>query len=144
MPLLAKAQIFTAIGMLESYGEGAGSPAGYVLTVWKSHRQFFAPGEAPYIDFFWVHYTKGGKPGYYRHQGPRRRPDPVQPVRSLQLVPRAARRVGARGPSPHRRRPRARPPRLNSCRAAFAAMAWGAELLDWRRGGGPRRSVRDP
>ena len=41
MPLLAKAQIFTAIGMLESYGEGAGSPAGY------------------------VHYTKGGKPGYY-------------------------------------------------------------------------------
>ena len=30
MPLLAKAQIFTAIGMLESYGEGAGSPAGYV------------------------------------------------------------------------------------------------------------------
>jgi hypothetical protein len=41
MPLLAKAQIFTTIGMLESYGEGAGSPAGY------------------------VHYTKGGKPGYY-------------------------------------------------------------------------------
>ena len=30
MPLLAKAQIFTASGMLESYGEGAGSPAGYV------------------------------------------------------------------------------------------------------------------
>ena len=41
MPLLAKAQIFIAIGMLESYGEGAGSPDGY------------------------VHYTKGGKPGYY-------------------------------------------------------------------------------
>ena len=41
MPLLAKAQIFTTIGMLESYGEGAGSPAGY------------------------VHYTKGGLPGYY-------------------------------------------------------------------------------
>ena len=30
MPLLAKAQIFTAIGMLESYGEGAGNPEGYV------------------------------------------------------------------------------------------------------------------
>ena len=31
MPLLAKAQIFIAVGMLESYGEGAGNPAGYVL-----------------------------------------------------------------------------------------------------------------
>ena len=41
IPLLAKMQIFIAIGMLESYGEGAGSPAGY------------------------VHYTKGGQPGYY-------------------------------------------------------------------------------
>jgi len=41
IPLLAKLQIFTLIGMLESYGEGAGSPDGY------------------------VHYTKGGKPGYY-------------------------------------------------------------------------------
>merc|ERR1719199_2101338 len=41
IPLLGKAQIITAIGMLESYGEGAGSPEGY------------------------VHYTKGGKPGYY-------------------------------------------------------------------------------
>ena len=30
MPLLAKAQIFIAVGMLESYGEGAGNPAGYV------------------------------------------------------------------------------------------------------------------
>ena len=41
IPLLAKLQIFIAIGMLESYGEGAGSPEGY------------------------VHYTKGGQPGYY-------------------------------------------------------------------------------
>jgi len=41
VPLLGKLQIFTLIGMLESYGEGAGSPEGY------------------------VHYTKGGKPGYY-------------------------------------------------------------------------------
>jgi len=41
MPLLAKMQIFVAIGMLESYGEGAGSPAGY------------------------VHYTQGGQPGFY-------------------------------------------------------------------------------
>eukprot|EP00633_Aureoumbra_lagunensis_P014205 CAMPEP_0197349640 /NCGR_PEP_ID=MMETSP0893-20130614/10889_1 /TAXON_ID=44058 ORGANISM="Aureoumbra lagunensis, Strain CCMP1510" /NCGR_SAMPLE_ID=MMETSP0893 /ASSEMBLY_ACC=CAM_ASM_000539 /LENGTH=252 /DNA_ID=CAMNT_0042861093 /DNA_START=50 /DNA_END=808 /DNA_ORIENTATION=+ len=40
MPLYAKLQIFTLIGMLESYGEGAGMK-----------------------DF--VHYTKGGKPGYY-------------------------------------------------------------------------------
>jgi len=39
MPLLAKAQIFIAIGMLESYGEGAGNPEGY------------------------VHYTRGGLPG---------------------------------------------------------------------------------
>mmetsp|Transcript_5585 Transcript_5585/g.16944 ORF Transcript_5585/g.16944 Transcript_5585/m.16944 type:complete len:252 (-) Transcript_5585:106-861(-) len=41
MPLLAKAQIFIAVGMLESYGEGAGNPDGY------------------------THYTKGGLPGYY-------------------------------------------------------------------------------
>ena len=41
IPLLGKLQIFTAIGMLESFGEGAGQPAGY------------------------VHYTKGGKPGFY-------------------------------------------------------------------------------
>jgi len=41
MPLIAKLQIFTLIGMLESYGEGAGQPEGY------------------------VHYTKGGMPGYY-------------------------------------------------------------------------------
>jgi len=41
MPLYAKLQIFTLIGMLESYGEGAGSPEGY------------------------VHYTKGGQPGYF-------------------------------------------------------------------------------
>jgi len=41
MPLIAKLQIFTLVGMLESYGEGAGSPEGY------------------------VHYTKGGKPGYF-------------------------------------------------------------------------------
>ena len=41
IPLYGKLQIFGLIGMLESYGEGAGNPAGY------------------------VHYTKGGKPGYY-------------------------------------------------------------------------------
>mmetsp|Transcript_14316 Transcript_14316/g.49554 ORF Transcript_14316/g.49554 Transcript_14316/m.49554 type:complete len:278 (-) Transcript_14316:84-917(-) len=41
MPLIAKLQIFTLIGLLESYGEGAGQPEGY------------------------VHYTKGGVPGYY-------------------------------------------------------------------------------
>jgi len=41
IPYIAKLQIITLIGMLESYGEGAGSPEGY------------------------VHYTKGGKPGYY-------------------------------------------------------------------------------
>merc|ERR1712188_249129 len=40
-PLVGKLQILTLVGMLESYGEGAGSPEGY------------------------VHYTKGGKPGYY-------------------------------------------------------------------------------
>jgi len=41
IPLLGKLQIITLIGMLESYGEGAGASEGY------------------------VHYTKGGKPGYY-------------------------------------------------------------------------------
>jgi len=41
IPLYGKLQIITLVGMLESYGEGAGSPEGY------------------------VHYTKGGKPGYY-------------------------------------------------------------------------------
>ncbi|KAJ8602379.1 hypothetical protein CTAYLR_004225 [Chrysophaeum taylorii] len=41
IPLIGKLQILVFVGMLESYGEGAGSPAGY------------------------VHYTKGGKPGYY-------------------------------------------------------------------------------
>jgi len=41
IPLIGKLQILTLIGMLESYGEGAGSPDGY------------------------VHYTKGGQPGYY-------------------------------------------------------------------------------
>ena len=41
IPLYGKLQIFTLVGMLESYGEGAGSPEGY------------------------VHYCKGGKPGYY-------------------------------------------------------------------------------
>eukprot|EP00632_Arachnochrysis_sp_CCMP2950_P009803 CAMPEP_0185720080 /NCGR_PEP_ID=MMETSP1164-20130828/49935_1 /TAXON_ID=1104430 /ORGANISM="Chrysoreinhardia sp, Strain CCMP2950" /LENGTH=280 /DNA_ID=CAMNT_0028387743 /DNA_START=55 /DNA_END=897 /DNA_ORIENTATION=- len=41
IPLVGKLQILTLVGMLESYGEGAGSPEGY------------------------VHYTKGGQPGYY-------------------------------------------------------------------------------
>jgi len=41
IPLAGKLQIITLVGMLESYGEGAGSPEGY------------------------VHYTKGGLPGYY-------------------------------------------------------------------------------
>ena len=41
IPLWGKLQIFTLIGMLESYGEGAGRPGGY------------------------VHYTKGGQPGYF-------------------------------------------------------------------------------
>jgi len=41
IPLIGKLQILVFVGMLESYGEGAGAPAGY------------------------VHYTKGGLPGYY-------------------------------------------------------------------------------
>jgi len=41
MPAIAKLQILVFVGMLESYGEGAGNPEGY------------------------VHYTKGGLPGYY-------------------------------------------------------------------------------
>jgi len=41
IPLIGKLQILVAVGMLESYGEGAGSPEGY------------------------VHYTQGGKPGFY-------------------------------------------------------------------------------
>jgi len=41
IPLYAKLQIVVFIGMLESYGEGAGAPDGY------------------------VHYTKGGQPGYF-------------------------------------------------------------------------------
>ena len=41
IPLIGKLQILIAIGMLESYGEGAGDPEGY------------------------THYMKGGKPGYY-------------------------------------------------------------------------------
>ncbi|KAH8055681.1 chlorophyll A-B binding protein [Aureococcus anophagefferens] len=41
IPLIGKLQIFTFVGMLESYGEGAGQPDGY------------------------VHYTKGGLPGYF-------------------------------------------------------------------------------
>jgi len=41
IPLIGKLQILTLVGMLESYGEGAGQPEGY------------------------VHYTKGGQPGYY-------------------------------------------------------------------------------
>jgi len=41
IPLYGKLQIVVFVGMLESYGEGAGSPEGY------------------------VHYTKGGQPGYF-------------------------------------------------------------------------------
>ena len=41
IPTVGKLQILTLIGMLESYGEGAGQPEGY------------------------VHYTKGGQPGFY-------------------------------------------------------------------------------
>jgi len=41
VPAVGKLQILTFVGMLESYGEGAGSPEGY------------------------VHYTKGGLPGYF-------------------------------------------------------------------------------
>jgi hypothetical protein len=41
VPLVGKLQILVAIGALESYGEGAGNPEGY------------------------VHYTKGGLPGYF-------------------------------------------------------------------------------
>jgi hypothetical protein len=41
IPLYGKLQIITFVGMLESYGEGAGQPEGY------------------------VHYMKGGKPGFY-------------------------------------------------------------------------------
>merc|ERR1719331_1792867 len=41
IPLIGKLQILVFVGMLESYGEGAGQPQGY------------------------VHYMKGGKPGYF-------------------------------------------------------------------------------
>ena len=41
IPLYGKLQIFVLVGMLESYGEGAGNPDGY------------------------THYTKGGLPGFY-------------------------------------------------------------------------------
>ena len=41
IPLIGKLQIFTFVGMLESYGEGAGQPDGY------------------------VHYMRGGQPGDY-------------------------------------------------------------------------------
>merc|ERR1712078_739529 len=41
IPLYGKLQILVFVGMLESYGEGAGQPEGY------------------------VHYTKGGLPGYF-------------------------------------------------------------------------------
>merc|ERR1711934_372055 len=41
IPLYGKLQILVFVGMLESYGEGAGNPEGY------------------------VHYTKGGLPGYF-------------------------------------------------------------------------------
>merc|ERR1719472_786587 len=41
IPLIGKLQILVFVGMLESYGEGVGAPAGY------------------------VHYTKGGLPGYF-------------------------------------------------------------------------------
>jgi len=41
IPMIGKLQILTAVGMLESYGEGAGFPESY------------------------THYTKGGQPGYY-------------------------------------------------------------------------------
>merc|ERR1719377_505076 len=41
IPLIGKLQILILVGMLESYGEGAGNPEGY------------------------VHYMRGGKPGYY-------------------------------------------------------------------------------
>ena len=41
VPAIGKLQILVLVGMLESYGEGAGSPEGY------------------------VHYMSGGKPGYY-------------------------------------------------------------------------------
>merc|ERR1719331_1592054 len=41
IPLYGKLQILVFVGMLESYGEGAGNPDGY------------------------VHYTKGGLPGYF-------------------------------------------------------------------------------
>jgi len=41
MPAIGKLQILVFVGMLESYGEGAGNPEGY------------------------VHYTKGGLPGFF-------------------------------------------------------------------------------
>ena len=41
IPLYGKLQIFVLVGMLESYGEGASQPDGY------------------------VHYMRGGKPGYF-------------------------------------------------------------------------------
>ena len=52
IPMIGKLQILTAVGMLESYGEGAGFPESY------------------------THYTKGGQPGYYppiKGRGPARK-----------------------------------------------------------------------
>ena len=55
IPMIGKLQILTAVGMLESYGEGAGFPESY------------------------THYTKGGQPGYYppiKGRGPARKSTP--------------------------------------------------------------------
>ena len=52
IPQAGKLQIIAFVGMLESYGEGAGNPDGY------------------------THYTKGGQPGYYppiKGRGPARK-----------------------------------------------------------------------
>ena len=53
IPLIGKLQILVFVGMLESYGEGAGQPAGY------------------------VHYTKGGLPGFFPDIAGRIGPFPI-------------------------------------------------------------------
>lgn len=57
IPFIGKLQIITFVGMLESYGEGAGSPEGYVR-----YRAGILQSKESYAQ---VHYTKGGLPGYY-------------------------------------------------------------------------------
>merc|ERR1719174_1609073 len=84
IPLVGKLQIITLIGMLESYGEGAGSPEGY------------------------VHYTQGGKPRQLPPDpGPRVRPDCLQPLGPFRAPWRPQEPVrGIQGPPPSGRAPK--------------------------------------